>query len=91
MIFIYKKIIKNYINHLTIDDIKNYAKKQNEIITEKEANIIYEHIKKYQNELLNHNTSSFKILKENLRNDLFQKITLLYNETYDKYKFYLQN
>lgn len=84
MIKIYKEFIKKYLKTLTIEDIKKYAYKQNETITNEETTIIYNHIKKYQNELLNKNTNSFSILKENLRKDLFNKIVLLYNE-YNKY------
>lgn len=84
MIKIYKEYIKKYLKNLNIDDIKKYAYKQNEHISNEEATVIYNHIIKYQNELLNKNTNSFSILKQNLRKDLFNKIVQLYNE-YNKY------
>ena len=85
MIFIYKELVKKYINLLTVADIKKYATSINENISDHEATIIYNHIKKYYQELLEGNTQSFKILKQNLRKDLFDKIMLLYNEYSLKY------
>lgn len=84
MITIYKELIKNYISKLTPEDIKNYALIQNEHLTNEETLFLYNYIKKYYLELLNKNTNSFSILKQNLRKDLFNKIVLLYNE-YNKY------
>ncbi|MBQ3511430.1 MAG: DUF2624 family protein [Bacilli bacterium] len=77
---IYKELIKKYINTITANDIKQFAKYKKEFITDKEAIIILNHIKQYQEELLNKKTSSFKILKQNIRKDLFNKIEQLYNE-----------
>ena len=91
MIFIYKELIKKYINKLTINDIKNFAYTKNEIITNEEASIIKKHILKYKDELLNGNTNSFSLLKQNLRLDLYNNIKQLYNDYYQKYKNYLQN
>ena len=85
MNIIYKELIKKYINNLTINDIKKYAISKNEILTNEEATIIYNYIKKYHQELLNKNTNSFIILKQHLRKELFDKITLLYNEYASKY------
>lgn len=84
MIKIYKDLIKKYIKSLTIEDIKKFSTKYNENLTNKESQIILNYIKKYHNELLNKNTSSFTILKQNIRKDLFNKIVQLYNE-YNKY------
>lgn len=84
MIKIYKDLIKKYIKSLTIEDIKKFSTKYNENLTNEESQIILNYIKKYHNELLNKNTSSFTILKQNIRKDLFNKIVQLYNE-YNKY------
>lgn len=84
MIIIYKELIKKYITKITKEDIKKYALTQNEVITEEESIIILNHIKKYHLELLNKNTSSFNILKQKLRKELFTKIVNLYNE-YNNY------
>ena len=82
---IYKELIKKYINKITINDIKQFAYYQKESITNEEAKIILTHIKKYKEELLKKNTSSFKILKQNIRKELFNKIEQLYNE----YSYYI--
>ena len=84
MIKIYKDLIKKYIKSLTIEDIKKFSTKYNENLTNEESQIILNYIKKYHNELLNKNTSSFTILKQNIRKDLFNKIVQLYKE-YNKY------
>lgn len=84
MIIIYKELIKKYVTKITKEDIKKYALTQNEVLTEEESIIILNHIKKYHLELLNKNTSSFNILKQNLRKELFAKIVNLYNE-YNNY------
>ena len=47
MIHIYKDIIKKYISLLTLDDLKNFAKKENIDYTEDEAIIIYNFIMYY--------------------------------------------
>ena len=65
-------------------DIKNYAQSQNIDLTNEEVDIIYNHIKKYYNELLNKDTRSFQVLKKALRKELYQKIIVLYN-TYKNY------
>lgn len=84
MIIIYKELIKKYVTKITKEDIKKYALTQNEVLTEEESIIILNHIKKYHLELLNKNTSSFNILKQSLRKELFTKIVNLYNE-YNNY------
>ena len=84
MIIIYKELIKKYVTKITKEDIKKYALTQNEVLTEEESIIILNHIKKYHLELLNKNTSSFNILKQSLRKELFTKIVNLYNE-YNKF------
>ena len=80
MIIIYKELIKKYVTKITKEDIIKYALTQNEVLTEEESIIILNHIKKYHLELLNKNTSSFNILKQSLRKELFTKIVNLYNE-----------
>lgn len=85
MIFIYKELIKKYINLLTIDHIKNYALTNNEVLSNEEATIIYNHIKTYYKDLLEKDTSSFVILEKNIRKDLFNKIIKLYSEMSSKY------
>jgi len=85
VIFIYKELVKKYLNLLTVDHIKKYATSINEPINNQEATIIYNHIKKYHKELLEGNKSSLTILKQKLRPELFKKIVQLYNDAQKKY------
>ena len=84
MIYIYKELIKNYINNLSINDIKNYADKNNIIYTNKELLIVYDFIKEYHIDILNNNTEVFNILKNKISNNLYSNLLDLYN-TYKKY------
>ena len=85
MIFIYKELVKNYIPLLKPEDIKNFAFSKNIVLNDKEVLIIYNFIKKYYLELLDKNTSSFVILKNNLNSDLYNKCIDLYKEYENKY------
>ena len=85
MIFIYKELVKKYINILTINDIKAYALSKNIILSEKEAKIIYDFIKENYNNLLNKNDNSIELLKNKLNPNLYNKILELYNENKIKY------
>jgi len=85
VITIYKQLIKNYINILTINDIKTYALSKNTTLSDKEAEIIYNFIKKNYNDLLNKNDQSLKELQSKLNPDIYNKIIKLYNENKTKY------
>lgn len=89
MIFIYKELIKKYLTKITPNDIKAFAVTKNEMLTDDEANIIYNHMLKYQDNLLNKDTKSFTILKEQIRPNLFVKVTELYEEAMNTYSKYL--
>ena len=78
MINIYKRIIINYINNISTNDIKNFANKNNFPITNSESIIIYNFIKKNYNQILNGDESSLQDLKSKLRCDLYNKIIELY-------------
>ena len=81
----YKKIItivdyiKNNIHLLTKDDIKNYTNNKYNL-TDQEINIIYNFIKENYNSLLEQDTSSFEILKNQLNTSLYNDIINLYNK-----------
>lgn len=85
MIFIYKELVKKYINILTINDIKSYALSKNTILSEKEAKIIYNFIKENYNNLLDKNDTSIELLKNKLNPNLYNKVLDLYNENKTKY------
>ena len=80
-----KELIKKYINILTPEDIKKYALKENIEVTQQEVTIIYNFIKNHYQELLDNDTSVFRILKIQIRPILFDKIISLYNENKTKY------
>ena len=78
-------LISEYIKKLTIDDIKNYAKLKNIIITESDAITLYDYAKKYYQELINGNESIIKELKEKLSPNTFKVAYKLYLEYKIKY------
>ena len=85
MINIYKQLIKNYINILTINDIKSYTLSKNTTLSDKEAKIIYDFIKTNYNNLLDKDDTSIKQLQNKLNPNLYNKILNLYNENKTKY------
>ena len=84
MIIIYKNLIDKYINYLTIDHVKNYAKNKNILLSDEELNIIYSFIMNNYKNLINDDNTIYK-LKPLLRNDLFENILSLYIENKAKY------
>lgn len=70
---------------LTINDIKTYALSKNTTLSDKEAKIIYNFIKKNYNNLLDKNDQSIKQLQNKLDPTLYNKILDLYNENKTKY------
>ena len=53
MINIYKELIKNNINKLTINQVKDFADKNNISYSDEEANIVFYYIKNYYDNILN--------------------------------------
>ena len=78
-------LISEYIKKLTIDDIKNYAKLKNIIITESDAIILYDYAKKYYQELINGDEIIIKELKAKLSPNTFKEAYRLYLEYKIKY------
>ena len=79
-------LIKEYINKLTIDDIKNYANKKNISITEYDAIILYTYAKKnYQDFLKGNDEIIINELKEKLNPNTFKEAYKLYLEYKIKY------
>ena len=81
-------LIEKYINKLTIKDIKEYAKKQNILLTNNEDEIIYDFIKKNYKDLINneYNEDFLRELKCKLSFDTYEKIKNLYKEAKEKIK-----
>ncbi|MBQ6135114.1 MAG: DUF2624 family protein [Bacilli bacterium] len=84
MIFIYREIIKKYISQLRPNHIEEYAKKYNIFLTKEEISTLYSFIQKNYLALLEEDTCIFQ-LKSLIREDLFQKIYILYQENKKKY------
>lgn len=82
---IYKVLIQKYINTVTTEDIKNFAIKNKMPISDNEALIIYNFIKKYYNEVLNKNDQIFLLLKDKVRPQVYNNIIDLYNKNKTKY------
>ena len=79
-------LIRDYLNKLTINDIKNFAKTKNISITDTDAIILYTYAKKYYQEFLNGNDSLIiKELKEKLSPNTFKEAYKLYLEYKIKY------
>ncbi len=77
----YQFIIQNYVDNLTIDQIINYAKKENISITLDEANIIYDYIKKYWLIFYKGNPNELLIkLKKRIRPDTYNSLINLYQK-----------
>lgn len=76
----YKNIIKNYIQKLTKKDITNYINKNNYKVTPKEIDIIYNHIKTYQNNILDNQLYYIQKLKGQINDNNYYLILELYNK-----------
>ena len=80
---IIKDLIINYIKNISIEDINNFAIKNDIYLTSNELSFVYEYIKNNYLLLLN-NPSDFNLLKykDKFSNDNYIKI----NNLIDKYK-----
>lgn len=85
MIYIYKDIIKKYINLLTLDDIKRFADKENITYTDDEAIIVYNFIMYYYNDLLDENIKAFEHIKNKISPILYKRLLNLYIDYKQKY------
>lgn len=85
MIYIYKDIIKKYINLLSLDDIKRFADKENITYTDDEAIIVYNFIMYYYNDLLDENIKAFEHIKNKISPILYKRLLNLYIDYKQKY------
>ncbi len=79
-----KNLILKYIPYLNISHILEYAQKENIILSREEANTIYLFIKDNIKGLLDDNQTIY-LLKGKIRDNLFDKIIILYQENKKKY------
>lgn len=85
-----KKLIKKYIDNLTIQDVYDFAHSNQIILTEEEANLIYHYIKKDWEELIfKDHTPILMKAKSNLTDTTYKKVEELIILYKDKYKHYL--
>lgn len=82
---IIQDFIKNYINDLTINDLRRVADKYELKYSEDELSTIYSFIKDYYQDLLMKNDKVLVLLKDKINKDLYDKLIDLYVNIKDKY------
>lgn len=85
MIYIYKDLVRGYINKLSTNDLENFAKKNNISYTSDELLVVYQFIKYNYNELLNENIKVFEEIRNKVSPTLYKKLLNLYIEYKQKY------
>ena len=85
-----EKLIKNYINKLQLNDIKEFTINNNIYLNNDEIIIIYDVLKNNYKDLLNGNyNNSFRILKKNLIEKNYEQIKKLFFKYKEKYQYLL--
>ena len=83
----YEFLIKEYINRMTLKDIKDFALKEGITITEEENKIIFDYIKNYWRTFLHGNPRPIlDQLKSQLNEATYNKIEQLYIQAKNKIK-----
>lgn len=85
MIFIYKDIVRKYIDRLTINDLEVFAKKNNITYTNDELIIVYQFIKYHYNDLLDQNIKVFEEIRNKINPILYKRLLNLYIDYKQKY------
>lgn len=84
------KLIKNYINKLTKNDIVLFAEKNNIILSNQELDYIYYIVKNNYKEIIyNNHDNIFKELKNNVEISNYNKIVHLFKVYKNKYQSFL--
>lgn len=82
----YDYLINEYVNRLTISEIRNFAFKKGIDLTDEETDIIYEYTKKHWRTFVHGNPRAIlDELKNKVRPFTYNKIETLYIEARDKY------
>ncbi len=85
-----EKLIKNYIDRLTIDDIKSFLFNNEIILSDKDNKYIYQLVKdKWRKILYDDDEIIFNDLKNNLSYDKYNQLVQLYQTYKSKYSHYL--
>lgn len=83
----YEALIQGYLKRLSLNDINNFANKNNIPLKPGEDKIIYEFIMKYWKEVYKGDANKvFNELKNHLSPNTFNNIMMLYNQFKDKIK-----
>lgn len=84
------KLIEQYVNRLTENDILMFAKKNGIELSSDELNIVYTHIKQNWKTIIYGNPRPIlDDVKSKVSSLTYEKIENLYSRFYDKYKNYL--
>ncbi len=84
------KLIEQYVNRMTTDDITDFAEKNGIELTNEETDLIYNHIKSSWKTIIYGNPrDTFDDIKAKASNATYEKITNLYVHFREKYKIYL--
>ena len=85
MIIIYKDLIIKNIHKLRLQDVENFAKKNEIVYTKEEALIVYQFIQYHYHDLLDENIRVFEEIKGKISPVLYQKLLTLYIDYKQKY------
>lgn len=83
-------LIKQYINKITINNINDFAVKNNIILNKKELGILYDITKNHYEEVLKDDSKIKEYLKQTINTDNYNKIIDLYEIYKEKYLNYLK-
>lgn len=78
------KLIKSYIDKLSINDINNFLLKESISINSNDINIIYIYIKNNFDEILKDEEKVLNKVKNDVNKDTYDKILYLYDKYKDK-------
>ena len=81
----YKNFIINYAKNLTKEDLYNFKNKNNIKATDNDIDIIYKHIKKYNETFFDDPLKHIKMLSTKISKNCYDEIL----KYYEKYKNYL--
>jgi len=84
-----KSLIKNYIELLTIDKLKEFSSKNNINLTDNELNYLLNLVKNNYEDIIKDDTKYLEDVKKNINPTEFVKIKELYLYYKNRYKGYL--
>ena len=80
-----KTLIQSYIDKIKLDDIRQFAIRQNVFLEDEELQVIYNYIKNDNERFFKNPDGVLRELKEKVNGDTFTVI----NELYNRYRFFL--